>query len=144
MMKISIGSDHRGFALKQELISYFDTLDWIDVGTENQKRVDYPIYAQKVCNLMLNGTCDRGILLCGSGVGMAIAANRYKKIYAALCWEPDIAQVAREDDGCNVLVLPSDFVSIFESIAIVKRWLQSSFKGKEYKDRLKQIDNVVQ
>ena len=139
-MKIIIGSDHRGFQLKQALIAHFTDVDWVDVGTDNQKRVDYPTFAQSVCEAILRKHADRGILICGSGVGMAIAANRYKKIYAALCWEPEVARIAREDDGINVLALPSDFIDEIEAIAIVKAWCEAEFKGDEYKERLEMVD----
>lgn len=141
-MKITIGSDHRGFRLKQSLITHFTDVDWLDVGTDNQKRTDYPVFAQLLCDHILKKHANLGILICGSGVGMAIAANRYKKIYAALCFEPEIARIAREDDGINVLVLPSDFVDEIDAIPIVKAWFEAEFKGEHYQERLDMVDLI--
>jgi ribose 5-phosphate isomerase B len=139
-MKISIGADHRGFALKQELIKHFHDTTWLDVGTFDTSRTHYPIFARRVCESVLSQEVDAGILICGSGVGASIAANRHKKIYAALCWNKTVARVAREHDGSNVLVLPADFVSEQEAFAICDAWLSASFKGGVYQDRLTMID----
>ena len=91
------------------------------------------------------GEADYGILICGSGVGMAIAANRSRGIYAALCWSPEIAQVAHQDDGVNILALASDYISDESNIAIVRamldEWANKTFKGGRYAQRLKMIDN---
>ena len=102
-MEITIGSDHRGYEFKQEIQRLFTDVEWIDVGTQDSlARVDYPEFAQKACELVLSGEAKQGILICGSGVGMSIAANRYKKIYGALCWNETVARVAREHDCANV------------------------------------------
>ena len=139
-MKISIGSDHRGFLFKSEIIKHFVRLDWLDVGTNSTERTDYPIYAKKVCQNILDKKADLGILICGSGVGMSIAANRFVHIYAALCWNKEVAQKAREDDCGNILVLPADFISLEQALEIVQTWLNSEFKDGIYADRLKIID----
>ena len=140
-MKISIGSDHRGYQLKESIKQVFADIDWIDVGASDAtERADYPLFAQPVCQNVLDGTAERGILLCGSGVGMAIAANRNKKIYAALCWNADVARIAREDDCANILVLPADFLDVEVASAIVKTWLFTQFKGEHYQERLEMID----
>ena len=140
-MKISIGSDHRGFALKKEIKLFFSNINWIDVGTDSaEKRVDYPLYAKKVCDDLLQKKACRGILICGSGVGVSIAANRNKHIYAALCWNQEVACAARNHDLANVLVLPADFVSEDKAIQIVKTWIDSEFLGGRYKERLNMID----
>ena len=88
----------------------------------------------------MQGKAERGILLCGSGIGMVIAANRFKGIYAALCWNEAIARVAREDDGSNLLVLPSDFVHEDDAVALVQVWLKAAFKGGRYQVRLDMLD----
>jgi len=139
-MKISIGADHRGYSLKNALIKHFAKLEWADVGAFDKKRSDYPVFAQKVCQSILKKKAKRGILICGSGVGMVIAANRYPKIYATLCWNSEIARVARQDDGSNVLVLPSDFITKSQAIAIVEAWLAAPFKGGHYQERLDMVD----
>lgn len=139
-MNIVIGADHRGFVLKEQIKSILTEHDWYDVGTSDTKRTDYPIYANRVCDYMLQGKAEHGILLCGSGIGMAIAANRFKGIYAALCWNEEIARVAREDDGSNLLVLPSDFLSKDDAVRLVRVWLGALFKRGRYQDRLDMID----
>lgn len=139
-MKISIGADHRGFQLKANIIDHFDQYEWLDVGTYSQDRTDYPIYAKRVCSDITKGDADRGILLCGSGVGICIAANRCKGIYAALCWNSKIAAMAVEDDGANVLVLPADFISQDQAFSIIETWLKAEFKGGVYQRRLEMMD----
>src|SRR5690349_2241095 len=112
-MKISIGCDHRGFHLKKKVIETFTSataypLSWNDVGTHSLERTDYPFFAQKLCKSIIEKETSFGILICGSGLGMVMAANRFKNIYAALCWNESIARMAYEDDGANVLVLTAD------------------------------------
>lgn len=139
-MMITIGSDHRGYELKSEIIKHFSDLQWLDVGTDSKDRVDYPFFAKKVCRNILNGKSSLGILICGSGVGMSIAANRFKEIYAALCWNEDVAKSAKADDNANILVLPADFVLAKDAFAIIKAWLYTEFKGDIYQKRLELID----
>jgi len=139
-MKISIGADHRGFTLKKKLIDTLVDYTWHDAGAFDDQRTDYPIFARKVCNDISSGLASVGVLICGSGIGMAIAANRYKGIYAALCWNVAIAQVARQDDGSNLLVLPSDFVTPEQAVEMFKVWIGASFKGGRYQQRLDMID----
>lgn len=135
-MKISIGADHRGYALKQVIIEHFREYQFLDVGSFSSERTDYPVFAQKVCDDVLSCHAEVGILICGSGVGMSIAANRFKKIYAGLCWSPEVAQAAKAHDGINVLVVPANFVT--ESVAreIVSTWLTTPFAGGRYAERL--------
>lgn len=139
-MKISIGADHRGFDLKRAIIDYYKDIEWVDVGTTSTQRTDYPVYAQRVCRDVTEGRANLGILICGSGAGICIAANRHKNIYAATCWTPEIARLAREDDNVNVLVLPADFVSHEQAFSIIDAWLKASFKDGVYKARLDMID----
>jgi len=139
-MKISIGADHRGYALKQNIIQHFTQLQWEDVGTHSAERTDYPLFAQQVCKNILTRRTEAGILLCGSGNGVAIAANRFKGIYAALCWTPILAQRAKEHDGANVLVLPADYISMQDAYACVQAWLSASFLGGRYQNRLDMLD----
>jgi ribose 5-phosphate isomerase B len=139
-MKISIGADHRGFALKTNIVEHGEEHEWLDVGTYSEQRTDYPIFARRVCEDILSDNAGCGIILCGSGVGASIAANRFKGIYAALCWNVDIARLAKEDDNANVLVLPSDFVNAELALSIIDVWLNSEFKGGMYQRRLEMID----
>ncbi len=139
-MKISIGADHRGYALKQAIVEHLHNIDVHDVGAYSAERSDYPEFAAAVAEDILKQRADAGILLCGSGVGMAIAANRVKGIYAGLCWNPAVAIAAKEDDGINVLVLPADFLRTAEALIIVDAWLAASFKGGRYQYRLSTLD----
>ncbi len=139
-MKITIGSDHRGYDLKTKIIQKFQDIEFLDVGTNSKGRVDYPVYADKVCQNILQKEAELGILICGSGVGVSIAANRFKKIYAGLCWNSEVAQSAREHDNINVLVLPADFVDSENAFSIIQTWLDAKFKGGVYQDRLNMID----
>ena len=139
-MKISIGADHRGFALKEYIKQTISEVSWIDVGAYDTQRSDYPFFAQKVCKELLAGNAQAGVLICASGVGMAIAANRYKKIYAAVCSTPEMAQAAKEDDGINILVLPSDFITHEQALAIINAWNSAIFKGGRYAERLELVD----
>ncbi len=141
-MKISIGADHRGFALKTFVINYFKEHQWIDVGTNSAERTDYPIFTQKVCHDVLDGRAYCGIVICGSGIGVAIAANRFKKIYAALCWDPEVAKHAREYDGANVLAIPANFVTQALAIDIINAWTGAEFKGGVYQKRLDMIEEM--
>ena len=135
-MKISIGSDHKGYELKGEIINHFSDFEWLDVGTDSTVRANYPVYAKKVCENILNSNVDYGILICGSGIGMSIAANRFNGIYAALCWNTDVAKLAKSDDKANVLVLPAEFISTDDVFVIIKVWIDTEFKGGIYQERL--------
>lgn len=139
-MKISIGSDHRGFELKTRIIKNLRNVSWLDVGTTTKERTDYPIFAKKVCKNVLDAEVERGILICSSGIGMSIAANRFPGIYAALCWNVEIATSATQDDNANILVLPADFLEVKSAYRIINVWLHTDFKGGRYQKRLKMID----
>ncbi len=146
MKNIVIGADHRGYALKEYLISCDEIGDchisWIDVGTDGNDRADYPKYAEEAIDVLLSGDAELGILLCGTGVGMSIAANRFRHIYASLAWNEEVAQRAREEDNANVLVLPADYLDTFETMRIVHAWLQATFHGERYQYRIEQLDSL--
>ncbi len=143
-MNIAIGADHRGFhhkeLIKNLLVIPDKNITWIDVGTSNAQRTDYPKYVQEVCSTILQEQASNGILICGSGVGMSIAANRYAKIYAALVWNDEVALKSKEDDNANILVIPADFVDAAQSVSMIKIWLQATFKNGRYQERLNMID----
>jgi len=141
--RIAIGADHRGFALKEFIKQTLDTdIIWTDVGCTSDERCDYPEFAVAVAQRVQKHEDDRGILLCGSGVGMSIVANRFDGIYAALAWDEIIARLSHEDDNSNILVLPADFVSQERVVDMIRTWLQSSFSGGRYAERIKQIDQL--
>ena len=143
-ISIAIGADHRGFKLKEFLKQQHScaghTIAWQDCGACDDQRSDYPIFAHLVCQQMLTDHIMYGVLLCGTGVGMAIAANRFEGIYAAVAWNIDIARLAREDDNCNVLVIPADFCDEQLAWRMVEVWLASKFKEGRYAERIGLID----
>lgn len=143
-MKIAIGADHRGYNHKEFIkhnLSFNKTIEWIDVGAYTAERSDYPVFAQKVVYLIKNGTAECGILICGSGIGMAIAANRVPGIYAGLVWNEQVALISKEHDNTNIIVLPSDFVSPDQSLQMIHAWLNATFKEERYRARINLIDN---
>lgn len=139
-MKIAIGADHNGFQAKEYLKQALADMEWLDMGTSNEERTDYPIFAKKVSEAILNGEAQQGILLCGTGVGMAIVANRFSGIYAGLVWNEEVARLAKEDDNVNVLVLPADFLSHEQMDAMVRAWLSAQFNEGRYAERIAMID----
>jgi ribose 5-phosphate isomerase B len=138
-MKIAIGSDHRGF-FQKEYIKKECLYTWIDVGTYTDERTDYPLYVTPVVEHMLSHSVDYGVLLCSTGIGMAIAANRHSSIYAAVVWNSTIARLSKEDDNCNLLVLPSDYITDQEAVVCISTWLSARFKEGRYSKRLAMID----
>lgn len=148
-MKIFVGADHNGFHLKEGLETYLKQHGY-DVSDEGDKSLDpdddYPIFAARVATKVLSSEDPeaKGILLCGSGQGMAIAANRHKGIRAAVCWDREQARLARNDDDCNVLALPAYLLEkhIDETRAIVEIFLDTPFAGApRYKRRIQELDN---
>jgi ribose 5-phosphate isomerase B len=146
MIKIALVlcADHRGFNLKQQIVQnalYGDyEISWHDEGAFTAQRSDYPYYAHRAINTMIDKHINGAVMLCGSGTGMAIVANRYKNIYAAVAWNEDIARIAKEDDNCNVLVLPADYIDARTAHACIEKWLNASFKQGHYQERLETID----
>lgn len=144
--KVVIGADHRGFEHKEFIkqhvgVSEYE-IEWVDVGTHSEERTDYPEFAQKVGYAVQQGNAENGILLCGTGVGMAIVANRYKTVYAALAWNAEIAKLAKEHDHANVLVLPADYISLQEAVDMSRGFLEAQFFGDRYQQRVTMIDSL--
>ena len=142
-MYIAIGADHRGYAQKERIKKSLRDIEWLDVGAHNKKRSDYPVFGSAVAESVRDGDAQLGILLCGSGVGMAVVANRYRGIYAGVAWNNEVATHARRQDNVNILVIPSDFVSDTRAVAMVRAWLGTKFAGKRYADRLRMIDRAA-
>ncbi|MEO8451133.1 MAG: ribose 5-phosphate isomerase B [Gemmatimonadota bacterium] len=142
---IPIGSDHAGFALKERVVQELQALGFAaeDVGTHSTESTDYPDYAHAVADKVARGERGRGILLCGSGLGMSYAANRYHGVRAAVAWSPEVATLAREHNDANVLVLPARFVSEEEGIAILKAWLSTPFAGGRHQRRIDKIEETT-
>lgn len=139
---IPIGADHAGYPLKQRLVAELESLGYepLDVGTGGPESVDYPDFAHKVAGQVQRGEAERGVLLCGSGLGMSYAANRHPGVRAAVAWTPEVARLAREHNDANVLILPARFVSEEDGVAILKAWLSSGFEGGRHVRRIAKID----
>lgn len=141
---IVVGADHRGYKLKEFLkqsCRYGDhSVTWHDCGAFDAERSDYPIFAHLVCQQMLTDHIQLGVLLCGSGIGMAIAANRFEGIRAGVAWNVAIARMAREDDDCNILVIPADVCDAELARELVAAWLGAAFKGGRYAERIAMLE----
>lgn len=140
-MKVAIGSDHRGFLLKEQIKSAFspDNIEFSDLGTKSRDSCDFPDYAYPVARAVAGGQADKGILICSTGNGMAMAANKVKGVRAALALTPDMARLSRQHNNANVLVLPADFVDLQIVPKIVKVWLETEFEEGRHQRRLDKI-----
>lgn len=141
MTKIFIGSDHAGFELKTAIQSEF-VMEYnvIDCGTSSAESTDYPIFARAVCENILNNANTIGILICATGIGMSIAANRYSGIRAALCRTNKDVKLARHHNNANVLVLGAANTSSNEALEMIKTFISTLFDGGRHEKRIKQID----
>ena len=141
-MVISIGSDHAGFQLKAEVIKYLTDNGFtvIDYGTDSDQSVDYPDYAHAVVNCMLDGESHLSILICGTGNGICMTANKWLDVRAALCWNSEIAQLARQHNNANILCMPARFISTEEALKTVKIFLETEFEGGRHEKRTKKIN----
>lgn len=134
---IYIASDHAGFLLKEELKKRSPHLPWQDLGPENTDRVDYPDYADLVARKVQEGAI--GVLVCGSGQGMAMRANKYSNVRAALCWNAEIAKLSREHNDANILCLGERVMNWDDCEASVKAFLETEFAGGRHADRVAKI-----
>jgi ribose 5-phosphate isomerase B len=143
-MKIAIGCDHAGVALKNELTPILDNLnvEWEDFGTKDEESVDYPDFGEKVSRAVSEGKVDRGILICGTGIGMSIVANKFPGIRAALCQEDYSAKMSRLHNDSNMLVLPGRVIDTATAVNIVKAWFNTDFEGGRHQSRLDKITAI--
>ncbi len=143
MAKILIASDHAGFHLKEELKKHFTSEhEFIDFGPNSYDSVDYPDYAHILSQKISESKNSSGILICGSGIGMSMVANRYKDVRAALCLNEKMAQLSREHNNANVLVLGSRLISCEEAIKCLIMFLKSKFEGNRHQARLDKFNDV--
>jgi ribose 5-phosphate isomerase B len=138
---LAIGSDHGGFLLKEKIIEFLETegIDFRDFGTYDAQSVDYPDFALQVAQAVASGECDRGILCCGTGIGVSITANKVPGIRAALCGDTFSARASREHNDANILALGERVIGPGLAVDIVKVWLESEFSGGRHDRRLKKI-----
>ncbi|RJQ55351.1 MAG: ribose 5-phosphate isomerase B [Nitrospiraceae bacterium] len=143
-MKIAIGSDHAGLALKNEIITVLKELNitWEDFGTNSDESVDYPDFGEKVAGLVSDGKIEKGILICGTGIGMSIVANKFPNVRAALCCETYSAKMSRLHNDANLLVLPGRTIDGKTAAEIVKEWLRTPFEGGRHQRRLDKIKAI--
>lgn len=140
-MKIIIGSDHAGVELKQQIINTFiNQHEFVNVGTNTIDSVDYPDFAHKAVSVFKEDNCDKIILICGSGNGVQMSANKHKDIRCALCWNKEIAELARLHNNANALALPARFINKVDAVNVVDVFLKTSFEGGRHKQRMEKID----
>ena len=145
-MKVSIASDHAGFEEKQLLCGYLGELGYevVDRGPENDDRVDYPDFAAAVAHDVATGAAERGVLVCGTGIGMAVAANKVRGIRAANVTSPEFAALAREHNDANIVTVSGRFVNDETNRAIVKTFLETEFGGGRHAGRVEKIMKLEQ
>ena len=146
--KISLGCDHAGFQLKQEIKEYLQTItdhkielnDW---GCYSEERVDYPDLAHKVASDISEEKSNLGILICGSGNGISMAANKWENIRCALCWNEEIAEMSRLHNDANIISLPGRYITKEEAIKCVNIFLNTNFEGGRHSERVCKIINFI-
>jgi ribose 5-phosphate isomerase B len=141
-MKIAIGSDHAGFELKEKLNTYLKKkgFDVKDFGTHSADRADYPDFAHPVAEAVEKKQAEMGVLICGSGNGVNMTANRHHGVRSALCWNAEIAQLARQHNDANIIALPARYISEQEAEKCLDVFFNTSFEGGRHTDRVKKIE----
>lgn len=142
-MRIALAADHAGFEEKEKIKATLDEIgvEYTDMGTDSCDSVDYPQFARKAAEAVAAGEYEQGLLVCGSGTGMAIAANKVPGIRAAVAWNEDIARLARQHNDANVLSLPARFIPPDEMGNIVKAWFAADFEGGRHARRVDKIES---
>lgn len=142
---ILIAADHAGFALKTHLIDSLTRQGFqvVDLGTESTESVDYPDYGHKAAKALLAGQAPLGIVICGTGIGISISANRFKGVRCALCHNSEFAALARQHNDANILALPGRFVSPEQADEIVTTFINTAFEGGRHQNRVLKIDQSV-
>ena len=140
---LAIACDHAGVTYKKDLIAYLTGKGYtcINLGTDTEESVDYPIYADAVCKKVTSGEADLGILICGTGIGMSIAANKHKGIRAGLCCDPDSAALTRQHNNANVLCMGARILSFEKTIEITDAFLGAEFLGGRHQRRVDMLEN---
>ncbi|MFW6119928.1 MAG: ribose 5-phosphate isomerase B [Petrotogales bacterium] len=142
-MKVAVGSDHAGFKLKEHVRDYLKKKELvvIDYGTNSDQSVDYPDFGKKVARAVQNGEVDRGIVICGTGIGISMVANRYKNVRAAVCLYPKMAEMARRHNNANILAMGGRLVAHQLALDIVDVFLNTDFDGGKHKRRIEKIED---
>ncbi len=133
---IAIGCDHGGYELKEEIKKRFSDINFKDFGTFSTDRMDFPDVAFPLAESVASGECDKGILICRSGIGMSIAANKVRGVRCALCYNIDAAKSAKEHNNANIIAIAADEIDLKTAIDVINIWLESKFLGGRYQERL--------
>ena len=143
-MKIAIGSDHAGFELKEEIRKYLEDkgYEYVDCGVYNTDSADYPVQAKLTCDKIISGECDRGILCCGTGIGISIAANKVKGVRCGLCTSVEMAKLTKQHNNANILALGGRTTAPELAMEIVDAWLDTEFEGGRHQRRVDMLDNM--
>ncbi len=141
-VRIGIASDHGGFKLKQVIMDRFTDLGFEDLGTHNEESCDYPIFVARLCSRIKNGELDCGIVICGTGIGASIVANKIKGIRAALCCNEFMAEMSKRHNNANILALGGRVLGEELALRIVERWIGTSFEGGRHQRRLDMIHQL--
>lgn len=143
-MKIGIGSDHGGYELKEEVKKHFEEkgIDFVDYGTNSTESVDYPDFGEAVARAVVEKEVNRGIVICGTGIGISIAANKVKGIRCALCGDSFSAKMSREHNNANVLALGGRVTGVALALDIVDHFIEGEFEGDRHKRRINKIDEI--
>ncbi|MDD4141583.1 MAG: ribose 5-phosphate isomerase B [Bacteroidales bacterium] len=143
--EIGMGCDHAGFELKEYLKTYLNKEGYkvIDFGTNSTASVDYPDFIHPLASKINNGEILRGVIICGSGNGVAMTANKYPNVRAAICWNEELSALARQHNDANVLSLPARFISKEEALKILKIFLSTDFEGGRHLRRVEKINNLL-
>ena len=139
--KIAIGSDHAGFELKEKVVNWLESrkANFKDFGTFTAESVDYPDFAHAVAGEVEKGNYDLGILICGTGIGVNMTANKHQGIRSALCWNKDVVKLARSHNNANIICLPGRLITIEEAIEILDIFFNTEFEGGRHKRRIDKI-----
>ena len=143
---IAIGSDHAGFLIKEYIKEQLSKEDYVfkDFGCDSEESVDYPDFIHPLAKSINNGEYNRGIIICGTGNGVSIVANKYLNVRAGLCWNEEITKFAREHNDANVIALPARFISKEEALKFVKLFLITSFEGGRHQRRVDKIKTILE
>jgi ribose 5-phosphate isomerase B len=143
-MRIHLGADHAGYALKEHVKAILGTMghDVVDVGTDGEDSVDYPDYAETVARAVADGDADFGILVCGTGLGMAVAANKVAGVRAIQASDPEMARMSRQHNDANVLTLPGRYIGPERAAEVIDAFLSTAFEGGRHQRRIDKIDAI--
>lgn len=141
---IALGSDHGGYKLKEEIKKYLDEIGikYKDFGTYSEERCDYPEFAEKVAKSIQKKECEKGVLICGTGFGVSIVANKFKGIRCASCWNEEVAKLLKGHNNANIIALPGRFISVSQAIVILRAWIATEFMEGRHAERLQMIENI--